>query len=165
MNIIFVHHAERNHTNEFPYNQNDDITKLGEEDAKITAKLLEKASKKLNIMGIYTSPFLRCKHTAEIINKRLHLPVFTDERLNEYRYASREEKWVELQQRVMDTIKDVVFKYDDEPNSAAIMITSGINIAGFINVAYKLDARSDAPFIGIPSTSPLGFKIDKSYFK
>ena len=165
MQIIFVHHAERDKKIQIGSNQEDDITTLGKEDAKITAKLLENASKKLNIMAIYTSPFKRCMHTAEIINKRLHLPIFKDERLNEFKAFKPDETWVELQQRIMDAIKDVVLKHDNDPKNAAIMITSGVNIAGFINVAYKIKPTKDTPFIGVPSCSPIGFKIDKSYFE
>ena len=166
MQIIFVHHANREKIHKFPDNQEDDITSIGKEDAKITSKFLEQASAKLNIMAIYTSPFKRCMNTAKILNKRLHLPIFNDDRLNEFKALNKvNETWTMLQQRVMDSIKDVVFKYDNDPKNAVIMITSGINIAGFINIVYKIEASKDAPFIGVPSCSPLAFNIDKNYFR
>ena len=63
MELIFVHHAMRKFGN--PRSQEDDITELGEKDAKVVAELFAVANKK-NIKAIYTSPFKRCLKTAQI---------------------------------------------------------------------------------------------------
>ena len=65
MNIIYCHHAQRNRGT-IP-SQDDDITALGEQDAKLFAEML-KNEDDVKVSKIYTSPFFRCRKTAEIIN-------------------------------------------------------------------------------------------------
>lgn len=158
MKIIFIHHAHRKQN----HRQDDDITELGERDAKLTAELLEVAQQKgQNIVAIYTSPFFRCDKTAKLINTKINLPIFYDERLNEYKSIPNE-NWLDLQNRVRDCIKDIVDKYSE--NDCVICVTSGHNVAVFINLAYGLKPSANTPLIGVPSCSPLIFDIDKSKF-
>ena len=160
MKIIYVHHAQRKIGN--PPGENDDITKLGKKDAKLVAKLLKGAkAKHINIKSIYCSPFLRCKKTAKIINSKLGIPIVFDERLNEFDSKSGE-TWVELQTRVRNCIKDIVFKYEEK--DTVVCITSGVNVASFISLANKQKPNKDTAFIGISSCSPLIFNIDKNCF-
>lgn len=64
MKIIYVHHAHRKMGN--PPSQDDDITELGKQDAKLVGELLVLAREKgTNIKAIYTSPFKRCIKTAK----------------------------------------------------------------------------------------------------
>jgi len=55
MKIIYVHHAERERGN--PPSQNDNITRLGVKDAKLTAELIKNMKRWADIKCIYTSPF------------------------------------------------------------------------------------------------------------
>ncbi len=159
MRIIYVHHAQRDASDGL--NQDNDITELGFRDAKLQAEMLASVTKR-NYKAIYTSPFYRCKKTAQILNEKLNLPIFEDERLNEFQRKTKDETWVDVQARITDCLKDIVDKYDE--TDCVICVTSGVNVAGFINVAYKLKPSANAPFIGISSCSPLGFTIDKSCF-
>ena len=160
MKIIYVHHAHR--LRGVPPGPNDDITALGEQDAMLTADLmLDAVNKGINICEIVSSPFFRCKKTAEIINQKLNLPIKFDARLNEMG-SNKGETWVELQQRVGDSIKDIVFSHKDE--DTVICVTSGVNVAAFIGLANKQKPSPDAAIIGVPSCSPLIFNIDKSSF-
>ena len=72
MNIIYCHHAQRNRGT-IP-SQDDDITALGEQDAKLFAEML-KNEDDVKISKIYTSPFFRCRKTAEIINTHIGVPI------------------------------------------------------------------------------------------
>lgn len=157
MRIIYVHHAQRNAKTGLK--QDNDITKLGEKDAKVQADIL--ASNKKKYKAIYTSPYYRCKKTALILNKKLKIPIFEDERLNEFEHGSKE-TWLQVQTRITDCLHDIVNKYEED--DVVICVTSGVNVAPFINLAYKLKPSENAPFIGISSCSPLGFTIDKSCF-
>lgn len=156
MKIIYVHHAHRDVGN--PPSQNDDLTELGYEDAKLTAKLL----KMINIKAIYTSPYFRCRRTADILNSGRNLPIYEDDRLNEFADKSKE-SWIDVQTRIMESIKDVVYKYEE--TDCVVFVTSGVNVAGFLNIVYNKKPSKEAPFIGIPSCSPLIFNIDKSFFE
>ena len=159
MRIIYVHHAQRDASEGL--NQNNDITELGFRDAQIQAEMLSSLTK-LNYKAIYTSPFYRCRKTADIINAKFNLPIFEDERLNEFQRKTKDETWVDVQTRIAECLKDIVDRYEE--NDVVICVTSGVNVAAFINLAYKLKPSENAPFIGISSCSPLGFTIDKSCF-
>ena len=140
MKIFYVHHALRDTGN--PPTQDDGLKELGIEDAKITAKIFKEGTKYFNIKAIYTSNFFRCKETARIINEKLNVPVIEDERFNEcgsvYYDGNRQETWEECQRRIMNAIRDIVFKHDEK--DAVLCVTSGVNLTAFIN---DLDAISD----------------------
>ena len=159
MKIIYVHHAQRDKSN--GVNQDNDITDLGRRDAELQSELFASIGED-KIKAIYTSPFYRCKKTALILNEKLNLPIFEDERLNEFEKSFHKETWTDVQNRIIACLKDIVDKYEDD--DAVICVTSGVNIAGFINVAYKLKPSENTPYIGVSSCSPLGFTIDKSCF-
>ena len=159
MKIVYVHHAQRDKSNGM--NQDNDLTEIGEKDAKVHAEVLG-SMKYLNYKAIYTSPYYRCKKTALILNKKLNLPIIEDERLNEFEASLKKETWVNVQTRIADCLKNIVDKY--EKDDAVICVTSGVNVAGFINLAYKIKPSENAPFIWISSCSPLTFDIDKSCF-
>lgn len=162
MKIIYVHHAHRLKGN--PAGPNDGITKLGVKDAKIVAEIMkiESVKYKTPIKAVYSSPYYRCAKTAKIVNKKLKLPIIFDERINE---MGRDygETWVQMQQRMHDFLKEIVQKYDD--SEAVIVVTSGVNVVCFFDVASHLKPREDAPTIYVPSCSPLIFNISKSDFE
>ena len=54
-------------------------------------------------------------------------------------------------------------KYDD--SEAVIVVTSGVNVVSFFDVASHLKPREDAPTIYVPSCSPLIFNISKNDFE
>ena len=143
-------------------NQDNDLTEIGEKDARVQAEFFGASMKDLNYKAIYTSPYYRCKKTALILNKELNLPIFEDERLNEFEASLKKETWVNVQTRIASCLKDIVEKYEED--DAVICVTSGVNVAGFINLAYKLKPSESVPFIWISSCSPLCFDIDKSCF-
>ena len=149
MVIIYCHHAERKRGKTL--SQQDDLTDLGIMDAQLNAKIL---SQNKSIKAIYTSPFYRCKKTAEILNEKLNLPIIEDERLNEYK-SFEGETWIDLQTRVMSVCNDIYEKYNDE--DSVICVTSGVNVAGFICWDFNLTLSEKTPFIQVESCSPLGF--------
>lgn len=155
MKIIYVHHGNRKSSN--PPTQEDDLTELGYRDCEIVAELLNNDRIKSKVRAIYTSPYFRCKKTAEIINKFLNVPIIDDNRLNEF--DSKSEQWVSLQNRVNDCIDDILKKYDD--NDMIICVTSGVNIVSFINKAYGLTSSNNAPFLGVPNCCPIIFDYKK----
>lgn len=164
MKIFYVHHAERNKGN--PPTQEDDITSLGIKDAKLTAKLFETAKNKgFNISAIYTSNYFRCVKTAKIINKKLNVPIILEPRFNEFKNIAKfsdGETWESCQQRILDAIKDIVIKHDN--NDCVICVTSGVNITAFICAAFNIKPNGNLPFPIVPSCSPIGFEIDKNKF-
>ncbi len=154
MNIVFCHHAERE-IKEKP-TQADGITRLGKKDAKIVGKMIEKHQ---NVKAIYTSPFFRCKETARIINKFLGVPIVEDARFNEFVSRDKLETWTDLQNRIIEALKDIVAKYNDE--DSIVCVTSGVNIAGFIDFQLGLQPSEDMAFLGVISCSPIIFKYKK----
>lgn len=157
MKIIYCHHANRLKRN--PPSQNDDITNLGKKDAKIVAKLFKEMNLSKSIKAIYSSKFFRCTKTAKIINKYLNVPIIIDDRLNEYR-SNKGETWVDTQNRTTSLLKEIIAKYEDD--ECVICVTSGINIAPFISLAYNVPTSDTTPFLGIPSCCPIGFDYLKT---
>lgn len=155
MKIIYCHHALRKRGE--VASQQDGIEDLGIEDANIVAKLLEIANKKGQLKAIYTSTYYRCTETAKIINSIINVPIVEDERLNEF--DSKSESWIKLQTRVRQSVLDAMKNYNDD--DMLVFVTSGVNVAPFISLAYGLDVSENAPFIGVPSCSPLVFDIKK----
>ena len=156
MKIIYCHHANRKIGN--PPGPNDDITLLGKKDAKNVAKLIKIANQKQPISAIYSSPFLRCKKTANIINKYVNAPIVLDERFNEKDYNGPE-SWVDCQNRIKSGILDVIKKHDN--SETVVIVTSGVNVASFINLAYGVEASETTPYLGLSMCCPILFNIDK----
>lgn len=155
MKIIYMHHAERiiskNHQDE-QLRQLEDITELGRKEAE----LLSKKIKNQNITAIVTSPYIRCKHTAEIINKYHKAPIIEDERFNE---MSKDEKWEDLLKRNIEAIDNIVNTYND--NDTIICITSGVNLSAFICYFYDIKPSNNVPWIQAASISPINFTKGK----
>ena len=154
MKIFYVHHANREIKGK--PTQEDSITEIGEKDAKIMANTFAQLRDKFDIKAIYTSPFLRCKKTAEIINLEIKVPIYEDARLNK-------ETWADCQKRTMSFLKETVYKYGN--NDTVLCVTSGVNLTGFIAVAYKLEPNENLPFPIVASCSPIGFEITKDNFE
>ena len=155
MKIIYVHHGNRKLGN--PPTQEDDLTEIGYKDCELIAELFNNKHLKSNLKAIYTSPFFRCKKTAEIIDKNLNVPIIEDKRLDEF--DGSKEQWVELQNRVESCINDIIKNYGEE--DVVICVTSGVNIVSFINKAYNFRSSDKAPFLGIPCCSPVIFEYKK----
>lgn len=158
MKVVFCHHAERERGKSFN-SQNDSITSLGKKDAEIVSKLIKKLDSQNKIKAVFSSPYLRCMETAKIVTKGLSgISIETDERLNEFK-SKVVETWVEFQNRINDFLieKENEFEKDD----VIVCFTSGLNIVGFINWSYGLSASENAPYLGVPSCSPIMFTKNK----
>ena len=155
MKIIYMHHAERNigkdHLNP-ELRQLEDITDIGIQEAELLSKRLENQ----NITAIVTSPYLRCKHTAEIINKYHNVPIIEDERFNE---MNRGEEWKSLLSRNMAAIDDIVNSYNEE--DTIICITSGVNFSAFVCYFYGIEPSNSVPWSQAVDISPINFTIGK----
>lgn len=154
MKIIYMHHAERNisENNNPELKQYEDITEVGIQEAELLSKRL----KNQNITAIITSPYLRCKHTAEIINKYHNSPIIEDERFNEMN--SREE-WKDLLKRNMEAIDNAVNKYTDD--DTIVCITSGVNFSAFVCYFYGIEPTNDVPWSQAGDISPIIFTKGK----
>ena len=155
MKIIYMHHAERdigdNHNNP-ELRQLEDITSIGIQEAELLSKRLEKQ----NITAIVTSPYLRCIHTAEIINKYHNVPIVKDERFNE---MYRDEEWKNLLKRNMEAIDSIVNTYNDD--DTIICITSGVNFSAFVCYFYNIEPNDNVPWSQAADISPIIFTKGK----
>lgn len=155
MKIIYMHHAERaigeNHSDP-ELRQLEDITEVGIKSAELLAERI----KNQNITAIVTSPYLRCKHTAEIINKYHNVPIIEDERFNEMQWK---EEWKDLLKRNMEAIDDIYNKYNDE--DTIICVTSGVNLSAFICYFYNIEPTNDVPWCQGGDISPVNFTKGK----
>ena len=161
MRIIYMHHAERNigpnHSDPI-LRQEEDITETGIEECELLGKEFVKNNNKYNIKAIYTSPYLRCKHTAEIINKYLKVPIIEEEKFNE---CNSGEKFPSLWKRTMEGI-DSIIKNDNYTNEDDILVvTSGVNITGFICYFYNVDPENCPTFSQGTFCSPVNFMYKK----
>lgn len=156
MKIIYVHHGNRKKGN--PPTQDDDLTEIGYKDCELNAELFYNAKIKYPIKAIYTSPFFRCRKTAEIVNTYLNVPIIEDDRLNEFGSIEGEE-WKECQKRVLRCIDDIIQRFEDD--DSIICVTSGLNIGAFIVKFFGLTPNENIPFVGVPSCSPIVFDFKK----
>ncbi len=157
MRVIYVHHAERDISN-VKGNPNadrrkDDITENGQ----IECQLLAEKFKHLNIAAIYTSPYLRCKHTAELINEYSKSPIICDDRLNE---IERGESWEHLQLRINKILTEIIEKHAED--DTIVCVSSGVNISGFIFYFTGIKPSNSNPWIQAVSTSPVLFSTNNN---
>lgn len=150
MRIIYLHHAQRDISN--GANQENDITLNGIKEAQLLAEV----GKNYNVKTIYSSPYLRCKHTAEIINKYNNVPIIEEPRFNEWNPS---ESWEKFLKRNISAIDDIVSSNDDE--DIIVCITSGVNLSAFICYFYNIGPSNDVPKAQAIACSPISFKIDK----
>ena len=106
MKIVYIHHAERDKSSDAEWGSFertfDDITELGEKQTELLAQRL----KNEKISAIVSSPYLRCIHTAEIINKYHNIQIKQDCRFNE---IQKIEEWESLLKNRMKINKIVSY--------------------------------------------------------
>ena len=156
MKIVYMHHAERERNTHAawgtPERTFDEITDLGRRQAELLAERLRNEK----ITAIITSPYTRCRHTAEIINHYHHLDIVEDERFNE---IQKNEEWESLLKRNMAAIDDIVRQYEDD--DIIICVTSGVNISAFICYTYHIAPSNYVPWTQAADLSPVVFNIKK----
>ena len=97
-------------------------------------------------------------HTASIINEYLNVPIIEDPRFNEA--DSKEDMSIgTLWQRTIDGIQDIVDKYED--NDDILVVTSGVNLTGFICYFYNIDPKSHPDIAQGTFCSPVNFIINE----
>lgn len=156
MKIIYMHHAERDRSSNAEWGTIertfDDITEMGQKQAELLALRL----KDLKIRMIISSPYLRCMHTAEIINKYHDLQIKEDSRFNE---IQKNEEWTSFLKRNMEAIDDIVNVHSED--DTILCVTSGVNISAFICYTYNLEPSNDLPWSQAGDISPVIFDIKK----
>lgn len=157
MQILYVHHADRDRSNKIIDRQLQDITQNGIQEANVLAEKLKELN--VNITAIYTSPYLRCKHTTEIINKYHHAKVYEEIRFNEMNTG---ETWREFSIRNMQGINDIIKKHND--NDFIICVSSGVNLSPFIYYFNNIEPNNDSPKIQALTTSPVLFSTNNKVF-
>lgn len=156
MKIVYMHHAERDKSSAAEWGSFertfDDITEIGKKQAELLAQRL----KNEKISAIVSSPYLRCMHTAEIINKYHNLEIKEDCRFNE---IQKDEEWISLLKRNMEAIDEIVKSHSDD--EIILCVTSGVNISAFICYTYNIVPSNDVPWSQACDISPVIFDIKK----
>lgn len=153
MRIIYIHHAERDFSNSNDdLGQFDDITLDGIKDAELLSSKIDK----LNVTKIISSPYKRCKHTAEILNKSLNVDIIYEDRFNEFKKGETKEEFLK---RNIDAIEDIINECNDSDN--IICVTSGVNLTAFICYYYKINYDNSTPLVQAFGLSPVIFEYKK----
>lgn len=155
MQILYVHHAQRDTQNKTIDRQMQDITDNG----IIESNLLAEKLKNINIKAIYTSSYLRCTHTAEIINQYNNAPIIKEDRFNEMKTG---ETWKEFSERNMFAIDDIIKKHSKD--DFIICVSSGVNISPFIYYFNNIKPSNDSPKIQAVTISPILFSTNNKVF-
>ena len=155
MQILYVHHAERDRKNKSVERQFQDITENGIKEADLLAEKL----KQINIKAIYTSPYLRCMHTAEIISKYNNAPIYEETRFNEMKNG---ETWKEFQIRHMNALDEIIKKHNED--DFIVCVSSGVNLSAFIYYFTKQEPSNDNPWIQALTISPVLFSTNNKVF-
>ena len=151
MKIIYVHHAERDHGNKDVPRQEQDITEDGIKEAELLAKKVHL----LGVTKIYSSEYIRCIHTAEILNKDLGLDIIVEKRFNEKETG---ETWKEFLDRNKAAIQDIIDNGVKE--DVVLCISSGVNLSAFVSY---FDG-SDNAFCQALTMSPVLFRTKDDFF-
>lgn len=158
MKVIYMHHAERDSKKEnigYPeLRMLEDITERGIKEAEIVADKLQGWT---DVKAIYTSPYLRCVHTSEIVNSNIDVPIIEDERLNE---IQKGENWKVFLERNIDILSELDKQYGKD--DTIICMTSGVNLTAFICYFYNIqptDNTIESQAFGI---SPINFVSNSS---
>ena len=153
MKVIYMHHAERDSKKENighpELKKLEDITERGIKEAKILSEYLKNRT---DIKAIYTSPYIRCKHTADIINSYINIPIIEDERFNE---IQKGEEWGHFLQRNINALKELDDKYTKD--DTIICVTSGVNLTAFVCYFYDVESTNDTKACQGFSISPVNF--------
>lgn len=157
MHILYVHHADRDRTNKNIDRQLQDITENGIKESNLLAEKLKELN--INITAIYTSPYLRCTHTAKIINQYHNAPIYEEPKFNE---MNNSETWKEFSIRNMQGIDNIIKKHKEE--DFIICISSGVNLSAFIYYFNKINPTNESPKIQALTTSPVLFSTDNKCF-
>ncbi len=158
MKVIYVHHADRDRSNKSIPRFSQDITENGIKEANLLGLKLEKVKDK--VIAIYTSPYLRCRHTADIINKYINAPIYDEERFNEMQSG---ETYLEFQKRNMEAIDKIVKKYDNDDN-IVICVTSGVNLGPFVFYFNGIKPSNNNTWVQGITCSPVLFTTDGKVF-
>lgn len=149
MQLIYLHHTERDYKSS-EVRAEHNITKNG----IINAELIGQAMKdNIKIDAIFTSPYLRCKRTAEIINEYVKAPLIEDNRLNEW---NKPESKTEFLKRNVDAISDIVNKYKGT-DSKIICVSSGVNLTAFVCHYYNIKINKNTKLINHGMSAPIIF--------
>ena len=158
MKVIYMHHAERDSKKEnighSELRMLEDITERGIKEAEIVA---DKLQGRTDVKAIYTSPYLRCVHTSEIVNSNIDVPIIEDERLNE---IQKGENWKVFLERNIDILSELDKQYGKD--DTIICMTSGVNLTAFICYFYNIqptDNTIESQAFGI---SPINFVSNSS---
>ena len=155
MKILYVHHAERDHTNKNIDRKLQDITENGITESNLLAEKL----KQIEIKAIYSSPYLRCIHTAQIINKYNNAPIYEEPRLNE---LNNSETWKEFQIRHFEFLDEIIEKHNED--DVIVCISSGVNLSAFVYYFTKQEPSNDNPWIQALTISPVLFSTNNKVF-
>lgn len=151
MKIIYIHHAERDHSNKDIDPQEQDITMDGITEAEILAKKIHL----LGVTKIYSSEYIRCVHTAEILNKNLGLEIIIEKRFNE---KEKSETWEEFLNRNKSAIQDIIDS--GEKSDVVLCVSSGVNLSAFVSYFYE----SDKAFCQALAMSPVLFTTKDEFY-
>lgn len=95
---------------------------------KVAENLLDK-----NIEILYSSPYPRCRQTAQIVSQKIHLPIIYDERLKEQQMTSGRETLAEASQKLAEFINEVKVK----KHQTVALCSHGWPLAIIINLLKK----------------------------
>ena len=153
MKVIYMHHAERDVKKENighpELKMMEDITERGIKEAELLSQHLKDRT---DIKAIYTSPYLRCKHTADIINNYINVPIIEDERLNE---IQKGEEWKHFLERNINVLKELDDKYIKD--DTIICVTSGVNLTAFVCYFYDIEPTNETKACQGFGISPVNF--------
>lgn len=113
MKIYFVRHGETNENvaGRLSGHSEASLTEKGTEQAEAAVALIP-----TDVTAIYSSDLIRCKQTAEILNKNLQLHVTYDARLRERDFGSLSGmSWAEVDPEGLRKGRDLRLDYDYSP--------------------------------------------------
>ncbi len=142
MDLYLVRHGQTIDAQNNRYqNFDSELSDRGIKDAQTAGGIL----KKYKIQKIISSPLVRAKQTAELINKALNVPLVYNEYLVEEKRPTEVEKTdknskasMRIMKEIADKYSDLNFRYSDEDNFL-ILKDRGVSLKKYLEEIPKVD--------------------------
>jgi phosphohistidine phosphatase SixA len=145
MKIILIRHGEKE-KKEFKEDKEKGLTERGKKQVLYLADYL----KKFNVSEIYSSNLIRAKETAEIISKKINIPIKASfEELNEYESKHFKNYFLRIFSLRLKKLKKLLDRLSEEKEKDKTIVIVSHGLTNRLIIAYLLRIKISKSLIRI----------------